>query len=398
MADFVTLLKNNGDKDHSKWNEWSFGKQWISSNKSKERKPLAICIENPLVSVVSITKYKNLCDLPGVGADLNKNIDLWHMFLKYDLHILTDSDHYAHNKNGITLTEAQHFFKGIRNEVADEKENHDALICVLGGHGHNDALITSDHTWNDGKQYSLDTLQDYFSCKAEPLLSNKPRIFVVDLCRGADIPADVIAPKETFLRWRGVTGQDIHPDSDITVIYSNTKKYMVPENNNGSVMIGSLSDVMQNTDLCTHDLGNIATMVSQDVATQTPLLCVELVTRNKYLIYLKQRQTTGRLVINGHEVGEQIIVRKNKFDEIVRNVGEWLSQLGVIGKFGMKSTMVIFGAYIVIVLLRNIYSKFTGKSIVTPGFAEAFKKITVAVVSILVDTGKGLYDANFRKE
>ena len=98
---------------------------------------------------------------------------------------------------------------------------------------------------------------------------------------------------------------DIHPDSDITVIYSNTKKYEVPENDDGSVMIGSLSKVIKNTDLCTHDLSHIATMLNHEVSMRSSLLCVELVTRNKYLIYLKERTTQGRIVINDHEMKDE---------------------------------------------------------------------------------------------
>eukprot|EP01084_Bolivina_argentea_P007066 13305_1 len=398
MATFVKLLKNNGDKDHTKWPEWSFGDNWIFANKNKQLKPKAICIENPLISIIGITKYdgnqKPWVDLPGVGKDLNKSVNLWNGFFNYDVNILTDKQK---NDKKITLEDAQKFFNDVRYSLV--KNKHDSLICILGGHGHNDALITSDK-----QHYKLSALQDFFSCKAEPLFANKPKIFIVDVCRGGEIAPSVQAPEETWTRWRGVGEKDIHPDSDISIIYSNTKKYQVPENDDGSVMMPCLSNVMQSTNLCTHDLNNITTMLAEEVGKKTSLLCVELVSRNKYLIYFKKKQNKGNVIINGKNIDGNIGDDDNE-EGVVNNIVYKMKDIrNKIESYWWIFKRLKYPLFIVIcycgyvALLTYINeNKADSEKYHIPGFAEGLSSITSGVLALCIKTKNNIWNANKTK-
>eukprot|EP01084_Bolivina_argentea_P103008 184539_1 len=377
---------------------WSFTPNWISENETKSMKPKALQITNPLVAMIAISKYDdiglfsdNYKNLKGIQHDVSKNIDLWNGYLNYDMNILTDKEQ---TDKEITLEKATQFFENIRNGLEENKNGYDSLICVLSGHGHNEALKCADRG-----SFKLSMIHDMFNCKALKSFSNKPKIFLIDLCRGGNLPASVRAPEKTWKRWKGVTEKDIHPDSDINIIYSNTKKYSVPENKTGSVMMPCLLNVFTSTNLTKHPLTNIITMLAEQVGKKSSLLCIESVSRIKYLIYFQKRLVKGEVkYINRY--GKQIIGKEETnsfFGAIVKgiyySVCWWMRESWIRNKiFYMSGICLCSGLYVGTVLSNRDVGN------AMPDFGRNFTNVVIGAVNLVVEIMKNIGEANTRKK
>ena len=68
------------------------------------------------------------------------------------------------------------------NNNNKNENNIDCFIFIYSGHGDEDVI-----TCSDGKKYSISTIQGFFDNSTLTSLSGKPKLFLYDCCRGADV-------------------------------------------------------------------------------------------------------------------------------------------------------------------------------------------------------------------
>eukprot|EP01083_Nonionella_stella_P090571 253002_1 len=379
--------------------EWDFDEKWISDNRDKQWVPNAQYIGNALVAMVGVSQYIGYHDLPGVQQDVTQNADLWHGFLNYDMNILTDNEQQHRN---ITLKDAQAFFENIH--YAMTKNNYDSLIVVLSGHGEDDSLITAD-----GKGYKLTAIQDMFNAKSLPSYCNKPKLYIVDLCRGHKLASLVDVPEKNVKRWKGHGPRIIHPDSDVNIIYSTTPNYQSLDTETGSVMMPCLSDVIQKTDLTKHHWTNIVTMLSDQVANKCELLCVQSVSTINYLIFFQKRAEQGYLKYFTHD-GQQITAASNAknrwwFAVMLDRIREIQNRImwnwKRVKSFKNLPKVVVLPP-IFITLCCGIFIGFTisrrdSMDMIIPQFAQTFNNSVWFVYGLVIETAQNVYHSNRRR-
>lgn len=143
------------------------------------------------------------------------------------------------------------------------KENHsesDCIVVCILTHGENGLL------WARDSQYKTDSVFEYFRGHKCPSLAGKPKIFIIQACKGQKLdpgvslsgPTDVCDARPTSIR--------IPSCADFLVAYSTPDSYFSWRNtNNGSWFIQSISEVFTQH---AHqlDLMTMLTMVNRKVA------------------------------------------------------------------------------------------------------------------------------------
>ena len=77
-------------------------------------------------------------------------------------------------------TFVEHFLRPAR-QLLNNSKKHDGLLFFFSGHGNEDSLV-----FPGDKKYTWQFIVNFFSDKDEccPVLANKPKIFILDSCRG----------------------------------------------------------------------------------------------------------------------------------------------------------------------------------------------------------------------
>eukprot|EP01084_Bolivina_argentea_P183242 316239_1 len=254
-------------------------KEWESENNEKKMDPdKPIIVENALVAIIGISKYdgenaKPYYDLPAVVTDVRIMKELWEEYFQYTVLALDPNKKISYNYL------YNNFIGEVQKKLFNaEKRRYDALIICLFGHGWNEGILTSDK-----QLYTIKLLEKHFSPTAMPFLAKTLRLFIIHLCRGNKIPKDIDETK-----YRGDDDDElktVHEDSHMSFIYSNTAGFRVEDN---EIFAKTIKKVMEESNLCKHDLNSIVNMVGKKVALAKPLLCVEHVSRQKQLIYFKR--------------------------------------------------------------------------------------------------------------
>lgn len=84
-----------------------------------------------------------------------------------------------------TKEEAKTFLKEIQSEIKSHGDDYDGLIINWSSHGEDDNVLV----FSDNQDIALGDISLMFNDKNCPLLKHKPRIFVVDACRGSMVGA-----------------------------------------------------------------------------------------------------------------------------------------------------------------------------------------------------------------
>mmetsp|Transcript_31328 Transcript_31328/g.50785 ORF Transcript_31328/g.50785 Transcript_31328/m.50785 type:complete len:376 (+) Transcript_31328:23-1150(+) len=271
---------------------------------STAQAPNQVHIRNALVAILGVSDYHQhqyLKPLDGVIKDVQSSIALWNTYFNYDTHVLADhrvreevkADNNARKK--IYQRDIQRFLEPIRRSIYDKP--YDALIFMLFGHGRNESLVTSDF-----ENYEYDEFRQFFngSNLVPKHGDDMLRLFIVDTCRGNDIPD--IRPK------RGVASKQYNVESNINTLYATTKGYTVGD---VGTFVRSINEVLRNIDLTTHSLSDAVSQITKHVdESSAAWYCPEYVSRSKSVIYLERKDAASRndvqyLSLEGPELDEQ---------------------------------------------------------------------------------------------
>ncbi|CAL4255171.1 unnamed protein product, partial [Meganyctiphanes norvegica] len=98
-------------------------------------------------------------------------------------------------KQHIDMTEKQ-TFKAISEFTKDpELKDVDSCIIVIMSHGDKEGFYTKDH-----KRISIDYVIHKFSNTNCPLLKDKPKIFILQFCRGSEVDEGVVIYDGTVIQ------------------------------------------------------------------------------------------------------------------------------------------------------------------------------------------------------
>ncbi|ETO31514.1 hypothetical protein RFI_05607, partial [Reticulomyxa filosa] len=141
-------------------------------------------ISNALVVMIGISKYhdnKVWPNLPNIKTkDLVNFKELFEKKFNYDF--------VCNHEPSMAKDDVHEFFANlmINYKLCKNSRHYDALIVILCAHGEEgDMLVTSD-----GKKVPVDKIRTLFDCHKLKAFKDCPKIFIVDIDRGRNIPTD----------------------------------------------------------------------------------------------------------------------------------------------------------------------------------------------------------------
>eukprot|EP01084_Bolivina_argentea_P131549 232176_1 len=223
----VILPKSNNDNDNDDDDDEKKQKQEIET----------YIISTALILVVCITSYDYCKDLPGTQIDKQNMYKLWHYKYKFEV--------IQNNTKRVDYDDFNDLINDCRSKLSrkQNKNKYDALFIIYSGHGDEDNIILSD-----SYKYNRDKLMEYFNGNNVPFMSNKPKIIIMDACRGnKDVveawPVSNNNTKNKSIRMKGPKDNQHHPDEQFIVLYATTKGYQVPDGDDGGNVIKTIYDI-----------------------------------------------------------------------------------------------------------------------------------------------------------
>ena len=144
-------------------------------------------LSNPLVLVVCVCdKYVGQAWLPGTDKDVTHIREICRLLNYKDIRQANDakvSRIYQHTNKKFL----EGFLRPARQHINNSRK-HDGLIFFYSGHGDKDSLI-----FPGGESYKWQFLFDFFNGKDSncPALNDKPKLFILDNCRGRNVSHSV---------------------------------------------------------------------------------------------------------------------------------------------------------------------------------------------------------------
>ncbi|ETN99336.1 hypothetical protein RFI_38145 [Reticulomyxa filosa] len=131
--------------------------------------------------MVAISEYDNTTwsDLPNVKEkDVTNFKQLFEQELKYEV--------VCNSVPKMTKQDIQSFLAKlvVNHDLHENKNKYDGLIIIICGHGEDGNMLVS----SDGKQVSIDKIRSTFNCNEMESFKDLPKIFIIDTCRGENIP------------------------------------------------------------------------------------------------------------------------------------------------------------------------------------------------------------------
>lgn len=136
----------------------------------------------------------------------------------------------------------------LRGDIRQKRGVYKFLFILLNSHGSNDSLITADNR----RLSILEDVVEPFNNNNFPELSGRPKIFVLNCCRGSlNHQLLVESPKhDSGIRSSKPLNPFVSPNGDICVIWSTTRDALSPRYNNvvlkGSPLIQWICKMMIN--------------------------------------------------------------------------------------------------------------------------------------------------------
>eukprot|EP01084_Bolivina_argentea_P098617 177215_1 len=215
-------------------------------NNSQKNDELGICkhveieeyiISKALVLIICISSYNNAYDnLEGCKIDKQNMIKLWKEHYDYDV---------IFNKNDkVGYADFMHLLNECRSVLGKKKNKnkYSGLIIIFSCHGDSQNLICSD-----GKKVSRTQIIQWFNGDNVPFMIYKPKIIVMDACRGGPYNFPNVIPKNKI--FKGTNDDEYHPDEQFILLYSTTDGYAVADDDKkGGNVIRTLYDIFSNDD------------------------------------------------------------------------------------------------------------------------------------------------------
>ena len=183
LHDTVSSYQVTATKEHSAWN--------------KQRTYL---ISNCLIAVLGIGKYQGMNDLIGVSTDYKNLFYTFYQQMKYSIVYMDNENIFQYKSRNRSKSiksakskrvekdtfklewdedEIYHFIDNVKKTVVENK--HDSLMLFISSHGDSDGVILDSSC----EEISLTSIfAQFFGNKCLYLL-DKPKLFVVDSCRGS---------------------------------------------------------------------------------------------------------------------------------------------------------------------------------------------------------------------
>ncbi|ETO07888.1 hypothetical protein RFI_29501 [Reticulomyxa filosa] len=192
-------------------------------------------IANALVVMIAISEYNDDTKLKNLRNVKEKDISNFKQLFKQELNY----EFVCNESSKMTKQDVQEFMDQliINFKLRRNANNFDGLIMIICGHGDDgNVFITSD-----GKLVSIDKIRASFNCHEMESLKDFPKIFIIDACRGQNIPKS----HEIVTRGNENTNKNIsiygHNDDEFLTIWSTTKGFKVCDL---SLLSKSMKDVI----------------------------------------------------------------------------------------------------------------------------------------------------------
>ena len=269
-------------------------------------------LQNPFVIVVGIENYSqsHFDNLDGVAWDIKNMIKLWSKVYHYcDIETLSNSNKNKNEKGDKILKDRQEFedyLRIIRGKIDANKRN-DGLLFIYSGHGIKDAIILAN-----GIKFKLCKIFEIFNGKECVFLRDKPKVFILDCCRGKNIAEtykkiennnnfgqNIMSAQVPIQRQKGPppawVHERFHPNSGFATIFGNCENYACNESDKGGSLIRSIQKIFENPkEIEKYSLRELIIAIRK----QTKLLtgsghgtqCVDFHESLEYKVYFKVNQ------------------------------------------------------------------------------------------------------------
>ncbi|ETO01755.1 ras-related protein Rap-1A [Reticulomyxa filosa] len=235
-------------------------------------------IKNALVIMIAISEYddnskwKNLKNVK--EKDITNFKQLFEQELNYKI-VCNPSPKMAKGDVQDFMDQLVIDFK-LRKNAYD----YDGLIMIICGHGENENMLVA----SDGKYISIDEMRTSFNCYKMESFKDLPKIFIIDACRGENIP------KAHEIVKRGNDTSYGHNDDGFLTIWSTTKGHQVAD-------LSLLSECMKNIITSKYKSGYPFKQMLQEIRTKirdnksSEWYCVESQDTTDYDIIFQQRKS-----------------------------------------------------------------------------------------------------------
>ena len=248
-------------------------------------------INDPLVAMIGIGSYNKpgLDKLDGVEIDYKNMLDLFGKNYNYSVFFRTKlnqdkskSNRYYDFKTRWDTNEIRKFMDDARLECQIKK--HDSLIFIVSCHGTKHNMILD----SDGNKFALKRLFEYFNGNSCHYLIDKPKIFIIDCCRGNNVSQPAAADNDSkddqkktenekiVLKQSDKSLNDLyfHCDSNFCFIFANTEGYATADGSkNGGFLIRNVKKVFNETKFVEkHNLDAIIKQIRKETKVETTII------------------------------------------------------------------------------------------------------------------------------
>eukprot|EP01084_Bolivina_argentea_P070882 128887_1 len=191
---------------------------WLNQDDEKIEKYV---VSKALVLIICVSKYdnnKSYDNLEGTKIDRRNMIKLFDK--RYGYEVISNENDRIDRDDCIDL------LSKCRGELTKKanKNKYQALFVIFSCHGNDQYLVFSD-----SKMMCRDKIYEWFNGSNVPFMSNKPKIIVMDACRGKNLPIPVPNNNKKPKKLKGNDDEAHHPDEQMILLYSTTKGYAVPD-------------------------------------------------------------------------------------------------------------------------------------------------------------------------
>ncbi|XP_054164161.1 caspase-3-like [Oppia nitens] len=196
---------------------------------------------------------------------------------------------------------SEQIFQYISSVAKEDHSDNDCFICCILTHGYNDLL------WAYDQMYSLDTILSFFTGDNCLSLAGKPKIFIIQACRGIEYDNGVSIRVPTVGRDVCDSGcfnktVKIPVYADFLIAYSSMSGFYSWRNQlDGSWFVSHLTDIIKRYHpMC--DLLSMLTIINQRIAYKCASRCADNRFNDKKQVSCVSHTLTRRIFFSPKDV------------------------------------------------------------------------------------------------